>query len=730
MPSIEELLKSIFGYDTFLPLQKEIIQNILARRDTLAVMPTGGGKSLCYQLPALLFEGLTVVVSPLISLMKDQVEALTTLGVPAVYVNSSLDIDTYRANMAQVRAGEARLLYVSPETLLTEKLRDLLDSVQLDCLVIDEAHCISEWGHDFRPEYRQLAVVRRRFPRAVCLALTATATPRVRKDIQECLKFGAGSEFVHSFNRPNLLLEVVPKRGGGTARQVIEFIEQFPKQSGIIYCFSRAQVDSLAEILRQRGFSALPYHAGLEDAVRGANQDAFIHDQVDIIVATIAFGMGINKSNVRFILHHDLPKSIESYYQEIGRAGRDGLPATCRLLYSASDIAKQRRFIEEKEGQERKVAEQHLRAMADYAESQMCRRVPLLAYFDERYTQPDCGMCDNCRRPVTEQPVDMTIPAQKLLSCVHRTGSRFGLEHVVDVLLGSKKKRVLELGHDSLSTFGIGAELSRDAWKHLAGQLLARGLLHKGESQYSTLSLTPEAYAFLKNKDIFMAYPAPPEPPRRSNILAEGEYDHGLFELLRVQRRAIADREHVPAFVVFSDRTLIEMATYYPQSLESLRAISGVGDRKLEQYGRVFLNLIGGYCQEHHLEEKLKETARLSEPAPKPPPEFQVGERTLAVCTAFNTGAEISDLAEEYEVREDTIVSHLANGAMAGLSLRPYNFLARLNLSDELSQRALQAFKELGTQYLRPVYDALGGAVSYEDLKLLRLHYFCNITII
>src|SRR5688572_11725607 len=405
------ILKNTFGYDTFRPLQCEVIENVMARRDTLAVMPTGGGKSLCYQIPAILSDGLTVVVSPLIALMKDQVEQLRAYGVPALFLNSSLRPQDYQENMEYVKRGEVKLLYVAPETLLTPRILSLLAGVKVDLLTIDEAHCISEWGHDFRPEYRQLVEVRKRFPEAVCLALTATATSRVRQDIRTTLKFSTTNEFIASFNRENLYIEVLRKRD--PIAQTIEILEHYKDQSGIIYCFSRKQVDELAYYLASKGYSVRPYHAGLEDGERRRNQEAFIRDDAQIIVATIAFGMGINKPNVRFVIHFDLPKSIEGYYQEIGRAGRDGLPAHCLLLYSYSDAAKLNYFIDQKTGAEKRVAIQHLDAIVRYAEDEVnCRRKPLLSYFGETYADQNCGNCDNCTNKTTL--TDITIPAQKL----------------------------------------------------------------------------------------------------------------------------------------------------------------------------------------------------------------------------------------------------------------------------------------------------------------------------
>ncbi|MBU1743219.1 MAG: RecQ family ATP-dependent DNA helicase, partial [Proteobacteria bacterium] len=435
MPTPASILKETFGYDTFRPLQREVIENVLERRDTLAVMPTGGGKSLCYQIPSLLFNGLTLVVSPLISLMKDQVEQLRAFGVPALFLNSSLTPQEYRENMDTVKRGEVKLLYVAPETLLTPRILSLLEGLKIDLLTIDEAHCISEWGHDFRPEYRQLVEARKKFPIAVCLALTATATERVRQDIRDTLKFAISNEFITSFNRENLYIEVVRKND--PIGQTIQILERHKDQSGIIYCFSRRQVDELSGYLASRGYSVRPYHAGLEDSERRRNQEAFIRDDVQIIVATIAFGMGINKPNVRFIIHFDLPKSIESYYQEIGRAGRDGLPAYCTLLYNYSDVAKINYFIDQKDGNEKRVAMGHLDAIVRYAEDELtCRRKPLLHYFGESYSADNCSNCDNCTSTPTTL-TDITLPAQKFLSCVKRADEKFGAGHIADILLGT-----------------------------------------------------------------------------------------------------------------------------------------------------------------------------------------------------------------------------------------------------------------------------------------------------
>jgi ATP-dependent DNA helicase RecQ len=713
------ILKETFGYDTFRPHQREVIENVLARKDTLAVMPTGGGKSLCYQIPALMLPGLTVVVSPLIALMKDQVEQLRAYGVPALFLNSTLSPETYAENMEYVKRGETKLLYVAPETLLTPRIFALLDSLQVDLLTIDEAHCISEWGHDFRPEYRQLVDVRRRYPKAICLALTATATPRVRSDITRSLGFSQSNEFVASFNRENLYIEVAQKTD--PVKQTIRFLERFKDQSGIIYCFSRKQVDELAAYLAQKGFSVRPYHAGLEDDERRRNQEAFIRDNVQIIVATIAFGMGINKPNVRFVLHYDLPKSVEGYYQEIGRAGRDGLPAHCLLLYSYADAAKLKYFIDQKQGEERRVANQHLDAIVRYAEDESnCRRKPLLNYFGEDYSVPKCKNCDNCTAapPVLE---NITLPAQKFLSCVKRTGERFGAGHVIDVLRGSKGEKVLKWEHEKLSTYGIGAELTEKQWMHLARQLVQQGYLNQ-DGEFHTLSLTEKAMDALRKRSPIMGQLQEVEE-RPRNVKArktELDFNKALFALLRQKRKELADEAGVPPYVIFSDKTLVEMAAYFPQSPESLMDMSGVGQVKARQFGEAFLAVIKAYCQKKGIVEKRKELKREKSDS---------GRRYVFVGEAYNAGESIEALMKRYGVSVGTILDHLARFAAAGNTLRNGEELwALTSISPDEQKAVLDAFDELGIDYIKPVFDKLDGKVNYDELKILRLIHLSQMS--
>jgi ATP-dependent DNA helicase RecQ len=717
----KQILKKTFGYDTFRPLQEEVIENVLQHRDTLVIMPTGGGKSLCYQIPALIFPGLTVVVSPLISLMKDQVEQLTELGIPAVFLNSSLSYEEYRENADRIRRQEIKLLYVAPEALLTTRLLGLLvDSVQVDCLAIDEAHCISEWGHDFRPEYRQLVEVRQEFPSAVCVALTATATPRVRADIQSSLGFRSEDEFIASFNRENLFLEVIPKEN--PTRQVIEFIRRFPDQSGIIYCFTRKEVDDLTAALAKQGFSVLPYHAGLEDAERKHNQELFIRDDIQIIVATIAFGMGINKPNVRFIVHYDLPRTLENYYQEIGRAGRDGLPAHCLLLFSYGDVQKIKYFIRQKDGDEQRIAQMHMKALLDYADSDVCRRIPLLSHFGESYNGDHCNNCDNCLKTDVER-VDLTIPAQKFLSCVKRTGELFGSNHIVDVLLGSENEKVLRFGHQNLSTYGIGEEYSRAQWLRLARLLLQKGYLVQ-DGQYGSLKLTPRAYEVFRGQETVLGTMQEPRKPQPKETVQEGELqkDDVLFDLLRKKRKELADAAGLPPYIIFSDKTLIDMATYFPDTTQKLQKIFGVGAVKLEKYGDAFLDVIIAYCQEHNLKPRSKQAV----PKSQLPLEAQK-PRHVQYGEAYQSGQSIEQIAEQFFVQPGTVLDNLYKYANEGNLLKPDQLLELSRLSTQEQEKVFTAFASAGTQYLKPVFEALGGTVSYDELKILRLVYSTRI---
>jgi len=593
------LLKSVFGYDAFRPLQESIITAFLGGRDSFALLPTGGGKSLCFQLPALCRDGLTLVVSPLIALMKDQVDQLEVLGIPATFLNSSLGERESRKRMAGLHEGRYKLLYVAPERLLLEQWQENLRAWNVTGIAIDEAHCISEWGHDFRPEYRRLGTLRKLTPEAPVIALTATATMRVRDDIVTRLSLREPEIFVGSFNRPNLEYRVIPK--DQPSRQIADYAQKRGEESGIVYCATRAGADRLAETLTNKGLTALPYHAGLTASERNDNQERFLRDDAKIICGTIAFGMGINKPNVRWVIHHDLPKNIEGYYQETGRAGRDGLPAECLLLFSAGDAAKQTHFIDEITNEaERRLAREKLSGIIHYAESSDCRRRQLLAYFGETQEAENCGSCDNCQQP--RETYDGTVPAQKLLSCVYRvnSGGRFGvgLQHVIDILLGSANAKIQKWGHDRLSTYGIGNDLPRAEWSAIGRELLRLGLLGQSAGQFPTLELTETGLGALKSRQpitLTRRMATPSRPARGSRDTGAIECDETLFHVLRTVRKRLADEHSVPAYVIFGDNTLRFMAREYPTSMSEMERIPGVGAKKLEDFGAIFATAISHY---------------------------------------------------------------------------------------------------------------------------------------
>ena len=601
-----DTLHRVFGFREFRPLQQQVIEHVIAGGDAFVLMPTGGGKSLCYQIPALHRPGTAVVVSPLISLMKDQVDALREAGVAAAQLNSSLDAWEAGEVLRGLRAGELDLLYVAPERLVMPTFLALLDRVPLALFAVDEAHCVSQWGHDFRPEYVELGVLRTRFPGVPLIALTATADEQTRGDVREKLGLAEAGVFIAGFDRPNIRYLVAEKRR--PVEQLEAFLRGRRDESGIVYCLSRRRVEDVAAKLRAAGLAAAPYHAGLPAEERTAVQDAFQRDEVRVVVATVAFGLGIDKSNVRFVVHYDMPKSIESYYQETGRAGRDGLHADALLLYGLGDVATARALIESgSSGDQLRIDLHKLNAMVGFAEAVSCRRRALLGYFGET-PEVDCGNCDVCLDP--PELYDGTEDAQKALSCVYRLGQRFGLVHVVDVLRGGATERIRTLGHDRLSTYGCGMDHSREEWMSLLRQLIHKGYLRQDIGQYSVLKLTVAAAPVLRGDErvqlarprVFIAAPA--ERRSRTRRPAGAEVGSGRtdmpaddgstarFERLRALRRRLADEHAVPAYVIFSDATLWEMASVVPRDDVELLQINGVGQTKLERYGSAFLEAI------------------------------------------------------------------------------------------------------------------------------------------
>lgn len=596
---LEVVLSHYFGYSAFRPLQREIIHEVMSGRDALALLPTGGGKSLCYQLPAVARPGLVLVVSPLIALMKDQVDQLQAAGVPATFVNSSLDSEESRARMAAVRRGEVKLLYLAPERLLLPGILAEVAALKPWLIAVDEAHCVSEWGHDFRPEYRRLREVRQVLPQARVLALTATATERVRRDICEQL-LDEPKVFIGSFDRPNLTYRVAAKQK--PYEQLLAYLKARPGESGIVYGQSRKTADTLAERLRQDGIEAAAYHAGLEPDERARAQDAFLRDDARVICATIAFGMGVNKPNVRFVVHYDLPKNLEGYFQETGRAGRDGLASDCLLLYSAGDVVKHRMFLEEKEDpQEKALARRQLDDVVHYAESSACRRRGLLAYFGEEAPE-SCEGCDNCLTP--RETFDGTLEAQKLLSCVFRvrekSGFSVGLGHIVDVLAGADTEKVRKWGHQGLSTYAIGKDRPRAEWGEIGRELVRLGYLKQDAERMGVLILTEKGKGALTSRArIELTKPRAAAPSKKARTRAQGYVagaDEALFERLRRWRRKIADERNVPAYVILNDSTLKELSALKPRAESQLLGVSGIGDKKRADFGAALVAEIADYC--------------------------------------------------------------------------------------------------------------------------------------
>lgn len=700
------ILQTTFGYNAFRGKQEAIIGQVLSGKDALVLMPTGGGKSLCYQIPAMLRPGVGVVVSPLIALMKDQVDALLQVGVKAAFLNSSLTTLEARDVEDQLLHGGLDLLYVAPERLMTERFLEFLDRIPISLFAIDEAHCVSRWGHDFRPEYLQLSVLAERFPNIPRIALTATADDITRKEIVEKLCLQNAQQFISSFDRPNIRYTVVNKQNG--KQQFMEFYQaEHEGDAGIVYCLSRKKVDDTAEWLKKRGVNALPYHAGLGAGTRQSNQEKFLREEGIVMVATIAFGMGIDKPDVRFVAHLDLPKSIEGYYQETGRAGRDGLPSNAFMTYGLSDVVMLRKMLEESQAAEiyKRVENQKLEKLIGFCESARCRRQVLLEYFGE--TAQPCGNCDTCMNPV--QTYDGTVQAQKFLSTVVRTNQRFGAGHLIDILLGKQTPRVSELGHHTLTTFGIGQEMNEKQWRGVVRQLVGSGYLTTDEEGYGSLKLTPKSAPILKGQERLEFRQDISVKAERKQRVAQTELqgaDAELFVALRTLRAEIAREQSVPAYVIFHDSTLRQMAVDKPRSLKTFAKLSGVGQRKLESYGQVFLEVILQHAPA--LEEGNEQSTKQRMPI--------VSDTVLATWELLKEGLSPEQVAAKRNLAKSTIFTHCAELVEAG----ELTAQEATGLSESDMQRIVDTYEAMSQEdksKLKPLFDKLNGEYDYGLLR-------------
>ncbi|MFN4084142.1 MAG: DNA helicase RecQ [Bacteroidia bacterium] len=722
--NLKEALSKYFGFDSFKGEQEAIINNVLNGSDTFVIMPTGGGKSLCYQLPALIMPGTAIIISPLIALMKNQVDAIRSLGNESVahFLNSSLTKGEITTVKKDISAGKTKMLYIAPETLKKEETIDFLKSIDVSFVAVDEAHCISEWGHDFRPEYRRIKAMVKEIKDVPLMALTATATPKVQSDIIKNLQMTDAVVFKSSFNRSNLYYEIRSKGKKGEAlKEIVAFIKQRPGKSGIIYCLSRKKVEEIAATLQANGIKALPYHAGLDAKMRSQHQDAFLMEECDVIVATIAFGMGIDKPDVRFVIHYDIPKSIEGYYQETGRSGRDGLEGECILFYNPADIEKLEKFLKDKPVAEREIGELLIFETQAFAESAACRRKFLLHYFGEEFNDKNCNkMCDNCRHPKEKE--DVTKYAVMALELIKELNGKYNLNHFVDVLIGNKTHEVQLSKHQNLKAFGSGKDKDDNFWKSVLRQLLLRGMVTKNIENYGLLNINEVGEAYLAKPTKFeiaidRKFEKFTYDDDEPTIQGEGVYDEALFEMLKDLRKKVAKEKNLPPYIIFQDPSLEEMAFKFPITNDELSKIQGVSSGKAIKYGKPFLELIEKYVKENDIErpQDLVMKSVVNKSAKK-----------IAIITNIDKKIDLESIARSQGITFDELLTEIENIVNSGTKLNLKQYIVDL-ADDDLINEVLQFFRETNENVLEQAINEFGNELDKEALHLMHIHFISEM---
>ncbi len=718
-PDLKEALRNYFGFDSFKGEQEAIIHNLLSGNDTFVIMPTGGGKSVCYQLPALIMEGTAIIISPLIALMKNQVDAIRSLSHESVahFLNSSLNKGEITAVKKDINAGKTKMLYIAPETLKKDETIEFLKTIDISFVAVDEAHCISEWGHDFRPEYRRIKAMVKEIKDVPVMALTATATPKVQSDIIKNLQMGDATVFKSSFNRPNLYYEVRSKGKKGEAiKEIVSFIKARPNKTGIIYCLSRKRVDEISGILQANGIKALPYHAGLDAKVRASHQDKFLMEDSDIIVATIAFGMGIDKPDVRFVIHYDIPKSIEGYYQETGRGGRDGLEGECVLFYNPADIEKLEKFLKDKPVAEREIGELLIFETEAFAESSSCRRKFLLHYFGEEFPEKDCGkMCDNCRHP--KEKIDAQEAAIEALKVIKEIKGKYNLKHCIDIMIGNKTHEVAMSGHHDLESFGIGKGNDDNYWKSVIRQLLLRGLVTKNIENYGLIAINDAGETFLKKPTKFeLSIDRKFErftDMDEDDSQVEAIYDEELFSILKDLCKKVAKAKNLPPYIVFQEPSLQEMAFKYPITMDELSKITGVSAGKATKFGKEFLAVIDQYVKENNIERTEDVTIKSV---------VNKSARKIAIITNIDKRVSLDDIARGQGIKKDELLEEIENIVSSGTKLNLSRYVNEVT-EEDIVEEVMDFFRKTNDNVMEAAMKEYGEEFSKDDIHLMHIHF-------